>query len=58
MPNYNSPDGLPRNPYPQKSVTCPECFEDTNEPECPNCGHQIEYEPDYEAGQKEYDKYE
>lgn len=64
VPSYNSPDGLPSNPFPTriKTVACRNeaCGEDINEPVCPYCGteNEIEYEPDFEAGQKEFDKYD
>jgi len=63
-PSYNSSDGLPSNPYPLKAVptTCPNeaCGEEVTERICPHCGTEvkIEHEPDFEAGQKEYDKYD
>lgn len=62
--SHNSPDGLPKNPYPLKVVqtTCPNeaCGEEVTEPTCPHCGTEVnlEFEPDYEAGDREYDKYD
>lgn len=61
---YNSPDGLPRNPYPLKVVptTCTNeaCGEEVTEPVCPRCGTDVDldFEPDYEAGEREFDKYD
>jgi predicted amidophosphoribosyltransferase len=60
--SYNSPDGLPSNPYPLVPVktTCSNCYEKITEDPCPHCGAQndIDMEPDFEAGQREYDKYD
>lgn len=61
---YSSSDGLPKNPYPLKAVptTCTNesCGEEVTENPCPYCGteNEIEHEPDFEAGQQEYDKYD
>lgn len=57
--NWDSADGLPSNPFPNKPiiVACKneDCAEDVDTEICPFCGTEnlIEYEPDYEAGDKE-----
>lgn len=61
---HTSPDGRPSNPFPTRirTVACrnEDCGEDINEPVCPHCGteNEIEHEPDYEAGEREFDKYD
>lgn len=55
----DSSDGLPDNPYPLKvaPTMCIECGCMTTEAECPECGAEMEldFEPDYEAGDQEYE---
>jgi hypothetical protein len=50
--SYDSPDGLPTNPWPQKAVPtiCKECYNETDTEVCKSCGaeNEIEYETDYE----------
>lgn len=57
--NYTSVDGLPSNPYPLKAVRkpCVECGAKIDTEICPYCEaeNEIEHEPDYEAGDREYD---
>ncbi len=61
---YSSCDGLPSNPFPTriKTVACwnEACGEEINEPVCPFCGteNEIEHEPYFEAGEREFDKYD
>jgi hypothetical protein len=58
---YDSPDGLPTNPYPMVPViqacTNEDCGEDVHTEICPFCGaeNEIDYEPDYSAGEREHE---